>query len=88
MNAAPARTKVTPPQLAAEWGIDPEKIIGWIRRGELRAVNVASCAKGKRARWLIDREDIAAFEAARSSKPTARRRRPNAKIDNEETFGF
>jgi Helix-turn-helix domain len=73
MKAQPQqRTKLTPPQLAAEWGIEPEKIIGWIRAGELRAVNVASRADGKRARWLIDRDDIAAFEAARSSKPAPR----------------
>lgn len=81
--------KLSPPQLAAEWGIDPEKIITWIRNGELRATNVATRIDGKRPRWLIDRDDIAAFEAARSSKPTPKPRRRKRQHDIDgETFGF
>ena len=65
-RAATTRTKVTPPQLAAEWGIDPAKVLRWIRAGELRAIDV-STVRGGRPRFLIDRADIAAFEAARSA---------------------
>ena len=47
MKATRQRTKSTPPQLAAEWGIDTHKIIGWIRSGELRAINVATTRTGR-----------------------------------------
>ncbi len=30
------RTKLTPPELGRRWGLDPHKIVGWIRSGELR----------------------------------------------------
>lgn len=55
------KVKLTPPELAKLWGINPSKIIGAIRRGELRAINVAEphCT---RPRYLIDRADIAAYE--------------------------
>ncbi len=79
--------KLTPPQLARELQVTPEKVIAWIRSGELRAVNVALHAGG-RPRWVIDRQDIAAFEASRASKPTPRPRRRRRQIEVEENFGF
>jgi len=60
------RSKLTPPELAALWGIAADKILGWIRAGELRAVNAATSGGG-RPRWLIDIADIKAFEANRSN---------------------
>jgi hypothetical protein len=73
--AAPRKTKVSPPQLAAQWGVDVHKIIGWIRSGELRAVNLATRRDG-RPRYAIDVADLAAFEAARAvTPPTPRIRR-------------
>jgi hypothetical protein len=77
MIAASKRTKLSPPQLAAQWGVDVHKIIGWIRSGELRAINVATTRTG-RPRYLIDQVDIALFEAARVVQPPTpriRRRR-------------
>ncbi len=70
------RTKLTPPQLARQWGVSADKILSFIRSGELRAVNAAS-KRGGRPRYLIDVADIAAFEAAReaSSPPPAKPRR-------------
>jgi hypothetical protein len=50
--------------LARKWGCAPEKIIGFIRRGELRAINLAATASG-RPRYAIDERDIEAFEVAR-----------------------
>jgi hypothetical protein len=71
------RRKVTPPELAARWGIAPEKIIGWILAGELRAINGASKPGGK-PRYLIDEDDIAAFERGRQvSQPLPRAKRRN-----------
>lgn len=71
------RTKITPPALAARWGVKQHKILAWIRSGELRAINAAE-RLGGRPRYLIDEADIAAFEVSRAAGPTpqpARRRR-------------
>lgn len=68
MTDASQRTKITPPQLAKRWGIDPAKVHGWIRSGELRAIDVSS-TRGGRPRYLIDVADVAAFEASREVRP-------------------
>ena len=72
------RQWMTPPQLAKEWGVAPEKVIALIHSGELRAVNLALNKSG-RPRWRIDSEDIRKFEEARASKPPAPRRRRRRK---------
>lgn len=67
------------PELARELGLGQTKILGWIRRGELRAYNLASHTNGERARWLIRRADFEAFLASRAATPppppTRRRKR-------------
>jgi Helix-turn-helix domain len=72
--------KITPPELAKQWGISPEKVLVWITSGELRAID-ASTHRGQRPRYLIDVDDLAAFERSRAVTPppvsTPRRRRPN-----------
>jgi hypothetical protein len=60
------RRKVTPPELAQMWGIGADKVLAWIKSGELRAVNIASGLKNRR-RWVIDQADIIEFERKRSS---------------------
>ncbi len=66
----------TPPELAKLMGIQSMKIIGWIRSGELRAINLAT-KRGGRSRWRIKAADWAAFEEARTAKPPTRpMRRP------------
>jgi hypothetical protein len=62
------RTKLTPPQLAEQWGVSTAKIIDFIRRGELRAMNLAA-GNRNRPRYAIDVRDIEAFEAARAIVP-------------------
>ena len=72
-----ATSYLTPPQIAERYGVDPQKIISWIRRGELRALNVAAVTGG-RPRYRISPADLAIFEASRSVQPPAprvRRRR-------------
>jgi excisionase family DNA binding protein len=68
------RIKLTPPQLARRLGVKPDKILTWIRTGELRAVNLATRRDG-RPRWLIDEADIAVFEASRQAQPGRARQR-------------
>ena len=59
---------LTPPTLARRFGVDVKKVIGWIRSGELRAVNLATTTSG-RPRYRISPADLALFEAARSATP-------------------
>ena len=64
-------------------GIDQAKILGWIHRGELYAVNLAERPNGK-PRWRIPLESWQAFLAAHSDRGAARHRahrRRNAKKD-------
>lgn len=58
------RRKLTVPQLSRQWGVSQNKILEFVRRGELRAVNLAS-HRSTRPRYAIDIDDIAAFERAR-----------------------
>jgi excisionase family DNA binding protein len=78
---------LTPPQLAKRLGVSPDKVCVWIRRGELRAVNVADRPNG-RPRWRIAPLDIATFEARRSAQPEAKSPRRCQKRDTEVTEFF
>jgi hypothetical protein len=71
-----ALRKLTPPDIARAWGIGPDKVLVWIRSGELPAINAAT-RQGGRPRYLVDAADLAAFEARRASRPrvTARHRK-------------
>jgi hypothetical protein len=72
MIAQPAtRRKITPPELARQWGVDPHKVVAWIRAGELRAIDVAT-RRGGRPRYLIDLADIEVFEQGRLVAPPTR----------------
>ena len=77
MAAIVERTKVSVPYLAKEWGVSTAKITAFIKAGELRAINVAT-SPTQRPRYLIDRLDIQAFEAARQVLPVAGKLRRRA----------
>jgi len=73
------RRKFTPNEVARMWGVAPEKIIGFIRAGELNAIDVSR--GNRRPRFLIDVDDLRAFERRRADCPQPqptqpRRRRP------------
>ena len=68
---------MTPNDLARRLGIGIHKVLTWINRGELRALNVAS-DPGGRPQWVILPEHLAAFEARRAAGPkpaTVRKKR-------------
>ena len=85
----PTRTKLTPSEVAKAWGVSPDKILNWIRSGELRAINVASNRSG-RPRYRIDVNDLKDFENRRevfsSPKPPPRRQRSPRDDDVIEFF--
>jgi hypothetical protein len=60
------KQKVTPPELAREWGIHVRRVRDWISGGVLRAINISP--PGNRPKWLIDRADIAAFERSLANR--------------------
>ena len=66
--SATLKRKYTPPEVAKLWGISPDKVVAWIRAGELRAID-ASTSRSQRPRYLIDIEDLRDFEARRSVSP-------------------
>jgi excisionase family DNA binding protein len=71
----PAR--LTTREAGERLAVNPEKILGWIKSGELPAINVAQKAGG-RPRYRIDSADLAVFEERRRvrvGKTTAQRRR-------------
>jgi predicted site-specific integrase-resolvase len=74
---------LSPPQYAKRLGIDPVKILGWIKKGELRAINIASNLTG-RPRYRIPIDAILEFEALRSARPAVKVvRRKKKKQDSD-----
>lgn len=61
-------------ELTERYGVGEHTVLGWIRRGELRAIDVSRC-RGGRPRWRISAEALAAFEIARTQAPPAPRAR-------------
>jgi transposase len=51
--------------VAERYGVGQHTVLGWIRRGELTAVNVARTQAGP-PRWRITPQALEAFEAART----------------------
>jgi excisionase family DNA binding protein len=64
----------TPPEIARRLGVGPEKVLAWIRSGELAAVNLATTRHG-RPRWAIAPEALDLFLAARQNHPPPHRTR-------------
>lgn len=67
-------------EVKERFGVGEHTVLMWIKSGELRAINVAR-GTGKRPKWRITAESLAAFELSRESgappaKPTRRRKRP------------
>jgi hypothetical protein len=53
------------------WGVTVDKVLCWIRNGDLRAID-ASARQSERPRYLIDKADIAAFEKSREVIPNGK----------------
>jgi excisionase family DNA binding protein len=66
--------------LTERYGVSEHTVLGWISRGELRAINVGRRPGAKRPRWRITDEALQAFEMARTPTPPPprmrRRKRP------------
>jgi hypothetical protein len=77
---------LTPPDIAKILQIKPGKVIGWIDRGELSAVNIAADRAG-RPRWRISQSSLEEFLAARGNrKPIKASRRRKSALTVQEFF--
>jgi excisionase family DNA binding protein len=63
---------LTPSEIARLLRVSSEKVLNWIRRAELKAVNVGN---GFRPRYRISRDALTAFLAGREVQPPPERRR-------------
>ena len=74
----------TPPEIGRRLRVKSEKVIGWIRSGELVAVNVANTGC-RRPRYRISSIELEVFLSRRSAGPTPkaprRRRRDESVIE-------
>ncbi|MHC4404506.1 MAG: helix-turn-helix domain-containing protein [Planctomycetota bacterium] len=72
--------KLTPPQVAKRYRVNSETVIGWIKSGQLRAIDVSKNPGVGRPRYRIDPTDLIAFENRRLavSPPKVSRRRRQA----------
>lgn len=59
---------LTPPEIAARFCCKPETVIGWIKSGELRALNLARRGAMK-SRYRVSPEALELFELARAVVP-------------------
>ena len=74
---------LTPPELARRWRVKPERVIVWIKSGELRAFDVSSRPGVGKPRYRIPQDAIIEFEKSRSAaqvKTTRRRRQQPADV--------
>jgi transposase len=83
----PVTSFLSPPAIAKRYGVDPHKVLSWIKRGELHAIDVAG-QTGGRPRYRISQEAIAQFEARRSAEPSPKITRVRRQRDQlvEEFF--
>jgi hypothetical protein len=70
LGIPPADRHFTPPQLARRWQVSRSKILGWLARGEIRGIDLAT-RRGGRPRWRIPLDAVLAFEQARAAVPAA-----------------
>jgi len=80
--ASEAKRWLTPPAIAEALGVSHEKVMAWIKSGELPAVDVA--ARGsRRPRFRISPEAFAEFlerRAVAPPPPRVKRRRSEAQV--------
>ena len=71
------KSVLTPPELAREWGISSDKVLGWIRSGQLKARNVSN---GIRPLYKIERDDLKSFRPPAEKLVKRSRRKPDPSI--------
>ena len=78
----PEPTALTPPKVAKLLGVNPDKVLAWIRKGDLHATNVTA-KPGGRPRYRIEREDLEAFKNRRTPRAKVK---PQRVISSKKTY--
>lgn len=78
-SEATERKYKSPPTIASELGVSPDKVLGWIRAGELRAVDLAS-RRGGRPRYRVAQADLDRFLLSRSATPKPKTPRARRRV--------
>ena len=69
-------------ELCDRYGVGEHTVLGWIKSGELRAINCGRRPGSKKPRWRITAEALEAFELLRThSPPPPRTRRRKQQAD-------
>ena len=72
-------------QVAERYGVGGHTVLGWIRSGQLRAINVGRSPGAKKPRWRVTQEALETFELIRTHSPppprTRRRRQPAGVVE-------
>ena len=84
--ATVCKTKLTPPEIARLWGISVEKVLNFIRSGELRAINAATPGRNRRPRYLIGVADLEDFERRRTVGPTPKLPRVKRRVSDGQYY--
>ncbi len=71
--------------LCERFAVGEHTILGWIKHGELRAINVSRKQVG-RPKWRITSEALAAFEQLRTPTPAPSRTRRKKQSTNVIEF--
>jgi fermentation-respiration switch protein FrsA (DUF1100 family) len=69
--------------LVNRYGVTEHTVLGWIRSGELKALNVGRTPGAKKPRWRITDQALTEFEALRTPSPTfprAKMRKPPSDV--------
>ncbi len=66
---------LTVKELCERYSVAEHTVLGWIRSGELKAINVGRAAGTKKPRWRITAEALATFELLRTTIPPPQRAR-------------
>lgn len=70
-------------ELCERFAVGEHTILGWIKSGELRAINVGRRPGSKKPRWRVTAEALATFELVRthnSPPPRTRRRKHSTEV--------
>lgn len=80
--APDARRPLTLPEVARFLRVRPNKVLAWVRCGELRGYNVVARQGSKRPKYRVNPEDLEAFIRQRAAAPKSEGRpaRPHRSI--------
>ncbi|MSR55052.1 MAG: DNA-binding protein [Gemmataceae bacterium] len=64
------------------YGVTVHTVLGWIRSGELKSLNVGRRMGAKKPRWRITQEALDSFELLRTASPSMPQTRRRKRAEN------